>query len=76
MTDLVVKSSYCQGCRSWKNKTHTEENRKMFEYHEEECMKNHGGLSGEIEVDAVKGMFSTSEEKFGVKYSNYTGCAI
>ena len=39
--DLVVRSSYCQGCISWKNKTYTEEYSKWFEYHKEECMKNY-----------------------------------
>jgi len=73
--DLVVKSSYCQGCTSWKNRNHTEEYRKWLEYHEEECMKNHEGSSGKMEVDSIKEMFSRSEEKFGVKYiySNYIG---
>lgn len=71
--DLVVKSSYCHGCAAWKNKTHTEEYRNWFEDHEEECMKNHEGSSGKMEVDAVKEMFLRSEEKFGVKYSNYIG---
>ena len=34
-------------------------------------MKNHEGSSGKIELDTMKEMFSTSKEKFGVKYSNY-----
>ncbi|XP_052758504.1 uncharacterized protein LOC128202373 [Galleria mellonella] len=71
--DLKTKSSYCQGCIYWKNKTHTEEFRKWIEYHEDECQKNHEGSSGKMEVDAMKEMFSTSEEKFGVKYGNYIG---
>lgn len=71
--DLRTKSSYCQGCNYWKDKTHTEEFRKWFEYHEDECQKNHEGSSGKMEVDAIKEMFSTSEEKFGVKYGNYIG---
>ncbi|XP_074097915.1 uncharacterized protein LOC141526733 [Cotesia typhae] len=71
--DLKTKSSYCQGCVYWKNKTHTEEFRKWSEYHEGECQQNHEGSSGKMEVDAMKEMFSTSEEKFGVKYGNYIG---
>ena len=73
MIDLVVKSRYCQRCTSWKNKIHTEEYRKWFEYHKEEFMKNHEGSSGKMEVNAMNEMFSTSEEKFGEKYSNYIG---
>lgn len=71
--DLKTKSSYCQGCNYWKNKTHTEEFRKWMKDHEDECQKNHEGSSGKMEVDAMIEMFSTSEEKFGVKYGNYIG---
>ena len=51
----------------------TEEYQKWYEYHEEECMKNHEGSAGKMEVDSVAEMFATSQEKFGVKYSNYIG---
>ena len=71
--DLKTKSSYCQGCNYWKNKTRTEEFRKQFEYHEDECQKNHESSSGKMEVDAMTEMFSTSQEKFGVKYGNDIG---
>lgn len=43
------------------------------EWHEEECFANHSGSAGKMEVDAVKEMFSWSEETFGVKYMNYIG---
>ena len=51
----------------------TEEYQKWYEYHEEEFMKNYEGSAGKIEVDSVAEMFATSQEKFGVKYSNYIG---
>lgn len=71
--DLVVKSSYCQGCTFWKNKTNTDEYCEWFEVHEEQCTKNHEGSAGKMEVDAIKEMFSRSEDKYGVKYGNYIG---
>lgn len=71
--DLVVKSSYCHACTSWKKKMHTIEYQIWLQDHEEECTKNHDGSAGKMEVDSVKDMFSRSEENFGVKYSNYIG---
>lgn len=71
--DLIVKSSYCQGCTFWKKKQNTQEYREWYEEHEEECTKNHEGSAGKMEVDAVTEMFLRSDEKFGVKYGNYIG---
>ncbi|XP_015177660.1 PREDICTED: uncharacterized protein LOC107067025 [Polistes dominula] len=71
--DLVVKSSFCAGCAHWKNKTDTEEYREWFEEHEPCCQENHKSSSGAMEVEAVKEMFSRSEELFGVKYGHYIG---
>ncbi|XP_046737742.1 uncharacterized protein LOC124406386 [Diprion similis] len=73
VVDLVVKSSYCQGCTFWKNKTHTKEYEEWFEDHEENCLKNHEGSAGKMEVDSMIEIFSRSEEKFGVRYGNYIG---
>lgn len=70
--DLVVKSSFCNACKNWKDKT-TEEFRDWYENHEEECASNHSGNAGKMEVDSVKEMFSASLEKFGVRYQNYIG---
>lgn len=71
--DVAVKSSYCQGCTSYKNKENTEECIDWYEEHKENCMKTHEGSAGKMEVDAVVEMFLRSEEKFGVKYGNYIG---
>lgn len=71
--DLVVKSGYCQACVYWKQKEGTDEYIEWYEQHEDECFANHSGLAGKMEVDAIKEMFSRSEEKFEVKYTNYIG---
>jgi len=39
----------------------------------EECVKNHTGSAGKMELDSMKEMFARSEKKFGVKYNNYIG---
>ncbi|XP_071579129.1 uncharacterized protein [Temnothorax nylanderi] len=71
--DLVIKSSYCQACTVWRKREGTEEYANWYENHQEECASNHDGSAGKMEVDAVKEMFSTSENKYGVKYGNYIG---
>lgn len=57
----------------WKKKEGTAEYTEWYEKHETECSANHSGSSGKMEVDAIKIMFSRSEEKFGARYVNYIG---
>jgi len=71
--DLTVKSSFCKLCLEWKDKTNTEEFHEWFEFHEEQCTKNHEGSAGKMEVDSILEMFARSETKFGVRYGNYIG---
>lgn len=70
--DAVVKSSYCKACLNWKD-TNSDEYKLWYEEHEPHCTNNHTGSAGKMEVDAVKEMFSSSEEKYGVRYSHYIG---
>lgn len=67
--DLVVKSSYCQACTYFKNHPDDEQSDK----HIESCAITHKGSSGKMEVDSMVEMFSRSEEKYGVRYTNYVG---
>lgn len=69
--DFVVKSSVCKVCDR-KNKN-DENYIEWFKQHQQECSLNHVGSAGKMEVDAIKEMFSASEEKFGVRYLNYIG---
>lgn len=71
--DLIVKSSYCAACNSWKNRKNTEEYDAWYEEHQPECQENHQGSAGAMEVESIKEMFLRSEELFGVKYGNYIG---
>lgn len=70
VVDLVVKSSYCQACTVWHKKEGTAEYAEWYEDHQEQCASNHDGSAGKMEVDSITKMFSTSEEKYGVKYGN------
>lgn len=71
--DLTVKSSFCKACSAWKNKENTEEYQEWYETHKDECSSNHTGSAGKMEIDSVKEMFSTSLEKYGVRYLTYIG---
>ena len=62
--DTVVKSSFCQSCNVWKNKTGTAEYETWKSSHDDTCTINHEGSAGKMEVDAVKEMFSRSIDKF------------
>lgn len=73
IVDSIVKSSFCTECVHKKKGLNTEEFLKWHEDHAESCSKNHEGSAGKMEVDSVLEMFLRSEEKFGVKYSNYIG---
>lgn len=71
--DVVIKSSFCQGCSLKKGVKDTPEYEEWIENHRESCTVNHSGSAGKMEVDAVQEMFSRSEELFGVKYKYYIG---
>lgn len=73
VVDLVVKSSYCQACVFWNKKKNTDEYVEWYEQHEETCSANHEDSAGKMEVNAINEMFSSSEEKFGVRYVDYIG---
>lgn len=71
--DVVIKSSFCQGCANWKGRRDTPEYESWKESHDEVCTANHSGSAGKMEVDAITEMFSRSEELLGVKYEYYIG---
>ncbi|XP_036148055.1 uncharacterized protein LOC118647367 [Monomorium pharaonis] len=71
--DILVKSSYCKACEYWNKKQDTDEYAEWFETHSNNCLANHEGSSGKMEVDAIVEMFKRSQNKYGVKYINYIG---
>lgn len=71
--DAVIKSRYCKACEFWGKYDDTEEYHEWKENHSEQCSANHKGSAGKMEVDAVTEMFAVSEEKYGIRYTNYIG---
>ena len=73
--DIVIKSSYCHGCKTWEHKLNTADYEQWYEDHVNsgQCAANHIGPSGNMEVNAIIEMFKRSVEYFGVKYRNYIG---
>jgi len=67
--DLIVKSSYCHTCNFFRSNADDPKHAD----HVENCDINHKGSAGKMEVDAVLEMFKRSEEKYGVRYTNYVG---
>lgn len=60
-------------CEFWKSKKSTVEFEEWEKSHEKECCANHTGSSGKMEMDAILEMFQASQQKYGVKYTNYIG---
>lgn len=71
--DFIVKSGYCHACALHKAKYDEDEFLEWFENHKDTCSSNHEGSAGKMEVDSIVEMFVRSEEKHGVKYTNYIG---
>jgi len=70
--DVIVKSSICKGCQHLAQ-LDPFESKALYEDHKSECMANHKGSVGKMEVDGVLDMFKRSEELYGVKYTKYIG---
>jgi len=71
--DFIVKSGYCHACAVHKEKYDDDEFSQWFETHQDTCSSNHEGSAGKMEVDSIVEMFLRSEEKHGVKYTDYIG---
>lgn len=73
--DILVKSRFCQACSIWSKKKEEKpsEYEEWAENHAAECLSNHEGSSGKMEVDAVVEMFSRSKELHDVEYPFYVG---
>jgi len=70
---ILSSKEVFQSCLYWKSKKSENEFEEWFQEHQDQCAANHEGSAGKMEVDAVREMFSRSEEMYGVKYSNYIG---
>lgn len=73
IVDLVVKSTFCQGCLTCPHEKDTQEYIDWYENHTDECSWNHEGSAGKMEVDSVIEMFERSWEYYGIRYTVYIG---
>lgn len=72
---ILVKSSHCHDCKTWKNKLNSAEYAAWYEEHVDSgnCKANHDGPSRNMEVSAIIKMFQRSVQNLEVKYRNNIG---
>lgn len=73
IVDVIVKSSYCQGCKTCQYEEGTIDYEAWWEDHEKDCTANHEGSAGLMEVKGVIEMFERSVSRYNVKYEFYIG---
>lgn len=71
--DTEVLSSYCKSCDAWKSKRGSSEYSEWRKNHEKECLINHSGSAGKMEVVGMVRIFQRSEDKRNAKYTGYIG---
>lgn len=71
--DTEVLSSFCKACDSWKPRRGTPEFDNWFAAHEKDCLLNHSGSAGKMELVGMTRMFHRSEVQHNVKYVGYIG---
>lgn len=71
--DIEVLSSYCKACDVWKSKKGTTEYNTWKKLHEDECLINHTGSAGKMEVVGMVRIFQRSEFLHNAKYVGYIG---
>lgn len=71
--DTEVLSNYCKSCDSWKARKGTIEYQEWEKSHAGECLINHSGSSGMMEVTGMVRIFKRSEKQHSLKYLGYIG---
>lgn len=71
--DAIVKNSFCAVCERTKKKLSKPEFEAWYETHQDDCMANHIGSAGKMEVDGVFEMFQRSVDLYDVRYGEYIG---
>lgn len=71
--DSEVLSSYCKGCDSWKTRKGTPQYDVWKAKHENQCLNNHTGSAGKMEMVGMVRIFERSEMTRNVKYVGYIG---
>ena len=71
VTDYQVFSNFCKGYLIWEQKKGTKEYNSWKETHV--CKINHYQSSGAMESAGAVSIFSSSIEKYNMRYSHYIG---
>lgn len=71
--DTEVLSSYCKSCDTWKSKRGSSQYNQWKINHEKECLINHSGSAGKMEMVGMVRIFQRSEDKWEAKYVGYIG---
>lgn len=71
--DTEVLSSYCKSCDVWKTKRGTSQYLDWKLRHGKECLINHSGSAGKMEMVGMVRIFQRSEAKRNAKYISYIG---
>lgn len=71
--DTEVLSSFCKSCDAWKLKKGTHEYDSWKKTHENDCLNNHDGSAGKMELSGMVRIFQRSEATRNAKYIGYIG---
>lgn len=72
--DTEVLSSFCKACDTWRPLRGTPAYDDWFSKHKDsDCVLNHSGSAGKMELVGMTRMFQRSETKYDVKYVSYIG---
>ncbi|CAH1115697.1 unnamed protein product [Psylliodes chrysocephalus] len=75
LVTLTVDEMWTKACKLWRKQLNTNEFKEWYQEHVEndECLANHTGPSGNMEVNAVIELFRRSVKNYGAKIRNYIG---
>lgn len=71
--DVLVKSSFCKTCITNKQNLNKTEFETWYSEHEADCLANHKGSAGSMEVQGMLEMFARAEYIHNATYKNYIG---
>ena len=73
--DVAIMSKNCLGCKKLEEKNHADEYQVLKAEHDisGKCTANYHGSSPAMETEGIKKIFSRSEQKYSLQYTEYYG---
>ena len=71
--DYNVLTKKCAQCTAWESRRGTDAFEEFMSTHENECEINHEGSAGAMEAKGVVTCFSSSVDKYNLRYTQYLG---